>query len=108
MSTSALTLSAIQEKGEQGGSLLDALISALIKPVQFSVDGETDKDGEFQENIVRILYTSMTSCNSAFSAVQKHSLCGFLGRMTMTQGEESLNFGLMGGEQEELGGAGSL
>ncbi|KAG1829253.1 Fes1-domain-containing protein [Suillus variegatus] len=53
VSTSALTVAAIQEEGEQGGSLLDALISALIEPVPFGVDGEIDKDDEFQENIVR-------------------------------------------------------
>ncbi|KAG2032007.1 hypothetical protein BDR03DRAFT_971363 [Suillus americanus] len=47
------------------GSLLDASMSALI---------EVEKDGEFQENVVRFLYTFATSCNGAFSAVQKHSL----------------------------------
>ncbi|KAG2117160.1 armadillo-type protein [Suillus discolor] len=105
VSTSALTLAAIQEEGEQGGSLLDALISALIEPVPFGVDGEIDKDDQFQENIVGILYTFATSCNGAFSAVQKRSLWGFLGRLTTTQGEENLNFGLTSGEWEELSGA---
>ncbi|KAG1787271.1 armadillo-type protein [Suillus plorans] len=105
VSTSALTLAAIQEEGEQAESLLDALISALIEPVPFGVDGEIDKDDEFQENIVRILYTFATSCNGTFSAVQKRSLWGFLGRLTTTQGEENLNFGLTSGEWEELSGA---
>jgi len=105
VSTSALTLAAIQEEGEQGGSLLDALISALIEPVPFGVDGEIDKDDEFQENIVRILYTFATSCNGAFSAVQKRSLWGFLGRLATTQGEEDVNFGLTSEEWEELSGA---
>ncbi|KAG2054609.1 Fes1-domain-containing protein [Suillus hirtellus] len=105
VSTCALTLAAIQEEGEQGGSLLDALISALIEPVPFGVDGEIDKDDEFQENIVRILYTFATSCNGAFSAVQKRSLWGFLRRLTTTQGEENVNFGLTSGEWEELSGA---
>ncbi|KAG1896250.1 armadillo-type protein [Suillus fuscotomentosus] len=104
VSTSALTLAAIQEDGEQGGSLLDALISALIEPVPFGVDGEIDKDDEFQENIVRILYTFATSCNGAFSAVQKRSLWGFLGKLTTTQGEENLDFGLTSREWEELSG----
>ncbi|KAG2048607.1 hypothetical protein BDR06DRAFT_975901 [Suillus hirtellus] len=102
VSTSALTLAAIQEEGEQGWSLLDALISALMEPVPFSADGETDKDDEFEENIVRILYTFATSCNGVFSAVQKRSLWGFLGRLTTTQGEENLNFGLTSGEWEEV------
>jgi len=85
--------------------LLDALISALIEPVPFGVDGEIDKDDEFQENIVRILYTFATSCNGAFSAVQKRSLWGFLGRLATTQGEEDVNFGLTSEEWEELSGA---
>ncbi|KAG1829275.1 armadillo-type protein [Suillus variegatus] len=105
VSTSALTLAEIQEEREQWGSLLDALISALIEPVPFGVDGEIDKDDEFQENIVRILYTFATSCNGAFSAVQKRSLWGFLGRLTTTQGEENVNFGLTSEEWEELSGA---
>ncbi|KAG1775643.1 hypothetical protein EV702DRAFT_1115627 [Suillus placidus] len=76
VSTSALTLAAIQYRteGEEGGSLLDAWVSALVEPVPFGADGETEKDVEFQENIVRILYTFATSCNGAFSAVQKYSL----------------------------------
>ncbi|KAG2031143.1 armadillo-type protein [Suillus americanus] len=54
VSTSALTLAAIQEEGEEGSlSLLDALISALIEPVPFGVDGEVEKDEEYQENVVR-------------------------------------------------------
>ncbi|KAG2151100.1 armadillo-type protein [Suillus bovinus] len=102
VSTSALTLAVIQNEGEQGGSLLDALISALIEPVPFGVDGEMDKDDEFQENIVRILYTFATSCNGMFSPTQKRSLWGFLGGVTMMQREENLNFGLTSGEWEEL------
>ncbi|KAG2344621.1 hypothetical protein BDR05DRAFT_170007 [Suillus weaverae] len=74
VSTSALTLAAIQEEGEEGGSLLDALISALVEPVPFGVDGEIEKDEEFQESVVKILYTFATSCDDAFSAVQKCSL----------------------------------
>ncbi|KAG1775644.1 hypothetical protein EV702DRAFT_424891 [Suillus placidus] len=97
VSTSVLTLAAIQE-GEEGGSLLDALISALIEPVPFGVDGEIEKDDEFQENVVKILYTFATSCSGAFSAVQKRSLWGFLGGIATTQGEENLNFGLTSGE----------
>lgn len=54
VSTSALTLAAIQEGEEEGSlSLLDALISTLIEPVPFGVDGEMEKDDEFQENVVR-------------------------------------------------------
>ncbi|KAG1856728.1 hypothetical protein F4604DRAFT_1797589, partial [Suillus subluteus] len=57
VSTSALTLAAIQEEGEDSEEealfLLDALITALIEPVPFGVDGEMDKDDEFPENIVR-------------------------------------------------------
>ncbi|KIK38453.1 hypothetical protein CY34DRAFT_772422 [Suillus luteus UH-Slu-Lm8-n1] len=104
VSTSAFTLAAIQEEGEKEGSLslLDALISTLIEPVPFGVDGEMEKDDKFQESVVRILYTSTISCNGAFSAVQKRSLVGFLGGITMTQGEELLNFGLTIEEWEEL------
>ncbi|KAG2363605.1 armadillo-type protein [Suillus spraguei] len=108
VSTSALTLAAIQEEGEEGSlSLLDALILALIEPVPSGVDGEVDKDVEFQENLVRILYTFATSCNGAFSAVQKRNLWGFLRGITTTQGEgeEDSIFGLTGGEWEELSGA---
>ncbi|KAG1807143.1 armadillo-type protein [Suillus subaureus] len=106
VSTSALTLSALQNCTEEGqeGFLLDALISALVEPVPFGVDGEMEKDEEFQENVIRILYTFATSCNGAFSVVQKRSLWGFLGGVTTTQGEES-NFGLTSGEWEELTGA---
>ncbi|KAG1856723.1 armadillo-type protein [Suillus subluteus] len=93
------------KEGEEGSlSLLDALISALIEPVPFGVDGEVEKDEEFQENIVRILYTFATSCNGAFSDVQKRSLSGFLGGITTTQGEEP-SFGLTSGEWDELSGA---
>lgn len=107
VSTSALTLAAIQEEGEEEGSLslLDALISTLIEPVPFGVDGEMEKDDEFQENVVRILFTFAINCNGAFSAVQKRSLMGFLGGITTTQGEEPLNFGLTSEEWEELNGA---
>lgn len=105
VSTSALTLAAIQE-GEEGSlSLLDALILALIEPVPSGVDGEVDRDVEFQENLVRILYTFATSCNGTFSAVQKRNLWGFLGGISTTQGEEDSIFGLTGGEWEELSGA---
>ncbi|KAG1856725.1 nucleotide exchange factors-like protein [Suillus subluteus] len=105
VSTSALTLAAIQKEGEEGSlSLLDALISALIEPVPFGVDGEVEKDEEFQENVVRILHTFATSCDGAFSAVQKCNLFGFLGGIRATQGEES-NFGLTSGEWEGLSGA---
>ncbi|KAG1835961.1 hypothetical protein DFJ58DRAFT_749985 [Suillus subalutaceus] len=77
ISMSALTLAAIQEEGEEESLfLLDALITALIEPVPFGVDGEMDKDDELPENIVRILYTFATSCNGVFSAVQKRSLLG--------------------------------
>ncbi|KAG2344610.1 Fes1-domain-containing protein [Suillus weaverae] len=106
VSTSALTVAAIQYRTEgEGGSLLDALISALVEPVPFGVDGEMEKDAEFQENVVKILYTFATSCNGAFSAVQKRSLREFLGGITTVQGEENLNFGLTSGEWEELSGA---
>ncbi|KAG1775646.1 hypothetical protein EV702DRAFT_972673, partial [Suillus placidus] len=100
VSTSALMLTVIQEEGEdgKGGSLLNALISALIKPVSFGVDGEMDKDDGFQENVVKILCTFATSCNGAFSAVQKCSLWGFLGGIREMQLEgEKLNFGLTSG-----------
>ncbi|KAG1852117.1 hypothetical protein DFJ58DRAFT_791560 [Suillus subalutaceus] len=54
VSTSALTLAAIQEEGEEESLFsLDALITALIEPVPFGVDGEMDKDDELPENIVR-------------------------------------------------------
>jgi len=46
----------IQEEGKEEWSLslLNALmISALIEPVPFSVDGEAEKDEGLQENIVR-------------------------------------------------------
>ncbi|KAG2344623.1 hypothetical protein BDR05DRAFT_989145 [Suillus weaverae] len=65
--------------GRRRGSLLDALISALVEPVPFGVDGEMEKDDEFQENVIKILYTFVTSCSGALSAVQKRSLWGFLG-----------------------------
>ncbi|KAG1775639.1 hypothetical protein EV702DRAFT_1115541, partial [Suillus placidus] len=95
VSTSARTL-AREKKG--GGSLLDALISALIEPVPFGVDGEMEKDDEFQENVVNIF---ATSCNGAFSAVQKRSLWGFLGGIREIQLEgEGLNFGLTSGGVE--------
>ncbi|KAG2117729.1 armadillo-type protein [Suillus clintonianus] len=103
VSTYGITLSAIQnEQTEEGSSLLDALVSALIEPVPFGPDGEKDKDEEFQENVIRILYTFVACCNGSFSAAQKHSLQGFLGETTMT---ESDNFGLTSGELQELSDA---
>ncbi|KAG1721961.1 armadillo-type protein [Suillus lakei] len=107
VSTCGITLAALQSANIEGGvgegSLLDALISALTEPVPFGPDGENDKDDEFQENIVRILYTFVTSCGGTFSDAQKHCLWGFLG--ATTQAADDLNFGLTSGEWEELCGA---
>ncbi|KAG1892853.1 uncharacterized protein F5891DRAFT_71882 [Suillus fuscotomentosus] len=47
VSTSPLTLAKIQEEGEQVGSLLDVLISALIEPVPFGVDIKMTISGEY-------------------------------------------------------------
>ncbi|KAG1775649.1 hypothetical protein EV702DRAFT_1234583 [Suillus placidus] len=124
ISTSALTLAANQDRTEgEEGSLLDVLITALVEPVPFGVDGEMDKDetillGEFESDpdptfhsrigltmlmltteLYRILYMFATSCNSVFSAVQKRSLQEFWGGIATTQGEENLNFGLTSGER---------
>ncbi|KAG1829284.1 hypothetical protein EV424DRAFT_1642193 [Suillus variegatus] len=50
-------------KEERSLSLLNALmISALIEPVPFSVDGEAEKDEGLQENIVRCAETQ--SCGA--------------------------------------------
>ncbi|KAG0706248.1 armadillo-type protein [Suillus ampliporus] len=101
ISTWSITLAALQnESTSEGSSLLDALVSALTEPVPFGPDGEKDKDEEFQENIIRILYTFVTYYNGRFSAAQKHSLQGFLGGMT-----QSDNFGLTSGEFEALSDA---
>ncbi|KAG1781091.1 hypothetical protein EV702DRAFT_1266410 [Suillus placidus] len=110
----------------RGWGLLDTLISALVEPVLFGVDGEMDKDerillGESESDpdptfhsrirllmlmltteVHRILYTFATSCNGVFSAVQK---CSSLGGIPTTQREENLNFGLTSGEWEGLSGA---
>ncbi|KAG2054604.1 hypothetical protein BDR06DRAFT_955302 [Suillus hirtellus] len=51
VSTSALTLIAIQREGKEEGSL--SLVDVLIKPVPFSVDIEVEKDERLQEHIVR-------------------------------------------------------
>jgi hypothetical protein len=96
VSTSALTVSAIQDSTDEGDEgFLDALISSVIEPIPFGVDGEVEKDEEFQNNVIRILYTFATSCNGTFSPDQKRRLWGFLA----TTQEES---GLTSGEWEEL------
>ncbi|KIJ61201.1 hypothetical protein HYDPIDRAFT_31504 [Hydnomerulius pinastri MD-312] len=82
-STSAMTMEALQcESAPEGSSLLDAFISALVEPVPFGPDGESEKDVEFQENIVRLLYTYSAQCRGAFSAAQRHSLRTFLNAIT--------------------------
>ncbi|KAG1732659.1 armadillo-type protein [Suillus paluster] len=101
ISTSSITLDVLQnDSTSEGSSLLDALVSALTEPVPFGPDGEKDKDEEFQENIIRILYTFVAHWNGRLSAAQKHGLHGFLGGMT-----QSDNFGLTSGEFEALSDA---
>ena len=48
-------MDALQRDAASGGSLLDALISALVEPVPFGADGENERDVEFQENVVRLV-----------------------------------------------------
>lgn len=82
-STSPTTMAALQrETPLDGSSLLDALISALVEPVPFGSDGESEKDAEFQDNIVRLLHTYSALCGGRFSDAQKHSLSNFFNTVT--------------------------
>ncbi|KAF9239453.1 armadillo-type protein [Melanogaster broomeanus] len=87
VSTSRPTMAALQrESASEGSSLLDALISALVEPVPFGADGESEKDVEFQENIVRLLNTYVAQCGGGFSDAQKHSLRTFFNVSTPADG----------------------
>ena len=48
-------MDALQRDAAPDGSLLDALISALVEPIPFGADGENERDVEFQENVVRLV-----------------------------------------------------
>ncbi|KAG9311116.1 nucleotide exchange factors-like protein [Chiua virens] len=75
VSTSPTTMDALQRDSEsESFSLLDAFISALVKPIPFGADGENERDVEFQENVVRLLHTYSVVCGGRFSDAQKHSL----------------------------------
>jgi len=74
VSTSPIAMDALQRDTGSDGSLLDALISALVEPVPFGADGENERDAEFEANVVRLLHTYSLSCGGRLSDVQKHSL----------------------------------
>ncbi|KAF9228147.1 Fes1-domain-containing protein [Gyrodon lividus] len=99
VSTSPTTMTALQrESALEGSSLLDALISALVEPVPSGADGESEKDVEFQENIVRLLHTYSARCEGRFSDVQKYCLRTFFNATTPP---DDL-FNLSGEEFDEL------
>ncbi|KAH7924195.1 Fes1-domain-containing protein [Leucogyrophana mollusca] len=80
VSTSGPTLQAlIAENTVEGSSLLDAVISALSEPVPFGPDGESERDVDFEDNVVRLLHTYVAQCRKEFAGVQKHGLRGYFG-----------------------------
>lgn len=58
VSTSRTTMEALKSNSaSDASSLLDALISALVEPIPFGADGDNERDVEFQENVVRLVFT---------------------------------------------------
>lgn len=72
-STSELTREALENRG-----LLQALLDALVSPVPHGADGEKLGDAEFEEKLVHVLFTYITSCKGELTLEQKRALSAYL------------------------------
>ncbi|KAJ2933296.1 hypothetical protein H1R20_g3853, partial [Candolleomyces eurysporus] len=62
------------EAFEKNG-ILDAVISSIVSPVAYGVDGEnTEADHDYEEKALRVLHTYSVTCHGPLSASQKETL----------------------------------
>ncbi|TEB33739.1 Fes1-domain-containing protein [Coprinellus micaceus] len=90
--TSAITQDALEKYG-----ILDSVVSSLVSPLPHGVDGEnTEADHDYDEKVLRLLYTYTVSCHGNLNDSQKASIKKWLIAETsstggVTQLEEKYN-----------------
>jgi len=73
VATSPIAIDAIARNG-----VLDALLEALINPLPYGKDGESEGDVDFTEKLVRLFYTYAVDCRASLDARQKSELLQWL------------------------------
>jgi len=72
ISTTRLTQHALEQRG-----LLQTLVQSLVSPLPFGPDGESEHDADYEELIIHVLHTYVTSCHGQFPPNDKKDLSSF-------------------------------
>jgi len=91
--TSAATLRAMREHG-----LLRTVVDALVRPAPFGPAGESERDPDFEEKLVGILFTYAVACKGEFEAQEKADIREYFDR----EGDESEKWGISAEELQAL------
>jgi hypothetical protein len=91
--TSGSTLRAMHEHG-----LLRAVVDGLVRPVPFGPTGENERDPDFEEKLVGIIFTYATVCKGGLEAQDKADLREYFDR----EGEDGEKWGISAEELRAL------